>query len=150
MLDRMLPVNRRRNTPEERSPRTMWDMFEEMMEHPWYKSEGFGTDFFPSMDVREKGDELEVKAELPGIEPDDVDISIENNQLVIQGEKEEKKEDKEGRTYSECSYGAFYRSIPLGANVDEDKIKAKFKKGVLTVKIPRAEKDKGRKIAIES
>lgn len=151
MFDRMLPVFRRRNEPEERTPQTIWDMFENMFDQPMFARERLDSDFIPAMDVQDKDDELEVKAELPGMDSNDVDVSVENNQLIIRGEKkEEKKDDKDGRSYSECLYGSFYRTIPLSSNVKTEDIKAKFKKGVLTVKVPKSKEEKGKKIAIES
>ncbi|MFO7816639.1 MAG: Hsp20/alpha crystallin family protein [Thermodesulfobacteriota bacterium] len=151
MFDHMLPVFKKKNEPQERAPHTMWDVFEDMLEHPLLTKERPGCDFIPAMDVQEKNGKLVVKAELPGLEAKDVDVSIENNQLIIKGEKkDEKTEDKEGRSYSECSYGAFYRTIPIASEVDADKIKAKFKNGVLTVKVPKKAKAEGRKIAIEN
>ncbi|MFP4168665.1 MAG: Hsp20/alpha crystallin family protein [Desulfonatronovibrionaceae bacterium] len=151
MFDRMLPVFRRRNEPEERTPQTIWDMFETMLDQPLLARERLDSDFVPAMEVRDKEGELEVRAELPGMDSRDVDVSVENNQLIIRGEKrEEKRDEKDGRSYSECLYGSFYRTIPLSSVTEPDKIKAKFKNGVLTIKVPKSKKEKGHKIAIES
>lgn len=94
--------------------------------------------FAPQMDVTEDDKEICVTVELPGMDEKDIDISISSDVLTIRGEKKSEKEDK-GKNYyrMERSYGAFHRAIPLPAEVDQDKIEASFKKGVLTVTLPK-------------
>ena len=91
-------------------------------------------DFAPQVNVSETDKEITVSAELPGMEPDDIDVTLDHNNLVISGEKHAEKEEKDKRYYRlERSYGSFYRAIPLDSEVDEDKIDASFKRGVLKV-----------------
>ena len=95
-------------------------------------------DFAPSVDVSETDREITVSAELPGIEPEDINITLEHNTLTISGEKHAEKEEKNKRYYRlERSYGSFQRTIPLPEGIDEDKIDATFKRGVLHVTLPK-------------
>ena len=109
--------------------------------------------FAPVLDVRETSDQVQVSAELPGLNKEDVEISIEgNNVLILSGEKKSEEEKKEGGYYrSERYYGAFTRRVLLPADVDFDKAEANFKNGVLTVLLPKTEeaKRKHRKIEIK-
>lgn len=94
----------------------------------------------PRMDVTETESAIEVSVELPGIDQKDVDVSLTNSALTIKGEKKsEQEESKKGYHLLERSYGSFYRSIPLPSGVDEDKVAAQFKNGVLTVTLPKTE-----------
>jgi len=92
-------------------------------------------------EVSETDDEIRVKAELPGMDEKDIAVELEENMLVIRGERKAEKETK-NRNYhvSEMSYGGYHRSIPLPARIDRDKAKAKFKRGVLTLTLPKTEK----------
>ncbi len=109
-------------------------------------------DWAPSIDLQEKKNKLVVKAELPGMKKDDVNISLDDNALVIKGEKkheEEKEEKDKGYYYRECSYGSFHRVINLPAKVKEDKVDASFKDGILKVVLPKAEETKTKQIDIK-
>lgn len=113
-----------------------------------------GTDLIrtPSADVTESKDEIRVMVELPGMRPEDVDVSLENNILSISGEKKEERreEDKENRWHlSERRYGSFTRSFVLPRDVEQDRIQASFDNGVLTVTIPKSEKARPRRIEIQ-
>ncbi|MFQ5867817.1 MAG: Hsp20/alpha crystallin family protein [bacterium] len=104
----------------------------------------------PAVDVVEEADRFVVKADLPGLEKDDVKVSVEDDVLLIQGEKKTEKETKkDDYYYSERTYGSFYRSIPLPASVTGDKVKASYKKGVLEVSLPKSEQTKSKQIDIE-
>ncbi len=110
-------------------------------------------DMVPKLDVAELKDRYEVKAELPGMDENDIELTIEDGLLTISGEKKAETEEKEKGYYlKECSYGSFSRSVRLPENIVDDKIEAKFKKGVLTVKLPKKEilPPKSRKIAISN
>jgi HSP20 family protein len=100
----------------------------------------FGA-FTPSVDIKESEKDITVSAELPGMEDKDIDLSLNRDSLTIKGEKKEEKEDK-GKNYyrMERSYGSFIRTIPLPAEVDMDRVKAEFKKGILTVALPKTAK----------
>jgi HSP20 family protein len=94
--------------------------------------------FSPSVDIKESDKEIRVSAELPGMDDKDIDVLLSKDSVTITGEKKEEKEDK-GKDYYriERSYGSFSRTIPLPAEVDTDKAKAEFKKGLLTVTLPK-------------
>ena len=100
---------------------------------------------WPRVELSENDKEIRVMAELPGMEEKDIEISLDDHQLVIRGEKKSETSDEE-RGYSERSYGRFERRIGLPSQIDEDKVEAAFRNGVLTVRIPRTpEAAKGRK-----
>ena len=94
--------------------------------------------FSPRLEVSETKDNIIISAELPGIEPEAIDISLDRDTLTIRGEKRADKEEK-GRRFMhiERSYGAFQRTIPLPSQVDEDRVDASFKHGVLKITLPK-------------
>jgi HSP20 family protein len=118
-------------------------LFDEYLERPFSLSPYFGSetiegDFAPKLDVSETDKEIILSVELPGMEPEDIQVSLDRNTLLISGKKQEEKEEQDKRFYRvECSYGSFQRSIPLPGEVDEDKIDASYKRGVLKVKMPK-------------
>jgi HSP20 family protein len=92
--------------------------------------------FWPQVDVTETDKEIKVSADIPGVEPKDIDVSVEDGMLTIKGEKKYEREEKEKGQYRiERSYGSFERAIELPAEVDESK--AEFKKGVLRLTLPK-------------
>ena len=104
----------------------------------------------PSVDISETEDTIEVKAELPGVSEDDIDISVSNGQLVISGEKKQEEEQKEKNYYRvERSYGSFMRTFALPSGVDQDRITAECSDGVLTVSIPKSGEAKMKKIEVK-
>lgn len=105
-----------------------------------------------AMDVSETDDEFLVKASIPGVKPEDLDISYNNNTLTIKGEvKEEREEGEESRYHlRERRYGQFARSISLPSTVDADEIEANYDAGVLTLHLPKAEAAKPRRISVRS
>jgi HSP20 family protein len=95
--------------------------------------------YAPQVDVSEDDESVIVTAELPGMAEKDIDLSLAHGALTLRGEKREEKESKERGYYrSERCYGSFTRSIPLPCAVDEEKVVATFKKGVLTVTLPKS------------
>lgn len=112
----------------------------------------FEFDWSPSVDVEEDDNTIHVKAEVPGLDEKDLKVTLENNVLIIEGEKKEelRKEDRESRyIISERKFGSFHRSIALPDGIKTDKIKASFKKGVLNIEIPKDETSKPRRINID-
>ena len=103
--------------------------------------------FMPQIDVAETEKEVRVTAELPGLEEKDVDVTLTQGVLTIKGEKrEEHEENKRDWHHSELRYGMFERAIQLPAEIDADKAKASFKKGVLKITLPKtAEAQKNRR-----
>jgi len=108
--------------------------------------ESFGA-FQPQVDISENDKQIVVSAELPGLDENDIEVSLAHNMLTISGEKKSAKEDR-GKNYYhvERSYGSFKRTIPLPYEIETDKVEATFKKGVLTIDLPKtAETQKQRK-----
>jgi HSP20 family protein len=94
---------------------------------------------WPSIEVSETDTELRVTAEVPGLDEKDIEVLLSNGLLTIRGEKKESVEDKQ-RQFSERYYGRFERQIALGTEVEEDRIKASFKNGLLSVILPKTAK----------
>lgn len=110
----------------------------------------FSSVWAPAVDIAEQDDQYVVKIELPGVNKDDVKITLESNILTIRGEKKQEKEIKEDNYHRmERSYGSFQRSFTLPATVKSDKIDASFKDGILTVSLPKAEEAKPKRIDIK-
>ncbi len=105
----------------------------------------------PAVDVSETADQVVIKAEVPGMEAKDIDISLAGDVLTIKGEKKsEREEKKENYHLVERTYGSFSRSLKLPAAVDADKIEAGYKQGVLTVSCPKKEEVKPKAIEIKA
>ena len=103
----------------------------------------------PPVDIYENGDNLVLKAELPGINPDDVEIRVEDNTLYLKGERKFEKEVKEQNYHRvERSYGTFTRTFSLPNSIDSDKVAATYKYGVLTLTMPKKEEAKPKTIKI--
>jgi HSP20 family protein len=109
-----------------------------------------GEKTWPAVDVAEKDDAIVVRAEVPGCKPEDVDISVYGNTLTLSGEKKESHEaNGDGYYHMESTWGSFRRDIPLPAEVDQEKIEAVVKDGVLSVTLPKAEKAKAVKVKVQ-
>ncbi len=107
-------------------------------------------EWLPSVDVSETKNDLGIKAELPGLDPKDIDISMNNGYLTIKGEtKNEKEEKDENYHLIERSYGSFTRSVRLPREVQSDKITASFKNGILKITLPKSEEAKKKEIKIK-
>jgi HSP20 family protein len=119
---------------------------------PFEDERSFGS-FSPSVDVREGEKEVTVRAELPGMNEKDIEVSLTDDALTIRGEKKDEKEEK-GKDYwhRETSYGSFRRVIPLPEGLNQEKVDARFKNGILTVTLARLEeaKAKGKKITVKT
>jgi HSP20 family protein len=118
----------------------------------WVK-QGVFNGFSPAAEIAKDGDDAVVRVELPGVDVEkDVNVEVDKGQLVIRGERrDERSEDKGGRTLSEVRYGSFRRSFKLPAHVTSDAISASYDAGVLTVRVAGAHKGaEAQRIAIES
>ena len=107
--------------------------------------------WLPAVDVAESPDKITVKAEIPGMEAKDIEISMVGDTLTIKGEKKAEREQKEENYHLvERSYGSFSRAMKLPALVDPDKVEATYKNGVLTVALPKKEEVKPKAIEIKA
>lgn len=107
--------------------------------------------WYPPVDIFDKGSEIVLKAELPGLKKEDIGINVEDNLLTVRGERKREEEVKEkGYFRTERSYGSFSRSFKLPATVAADKIDAAYKDGVLTITLPKAEEAKPRQIEVNA
>lgn len=97
----------------------------------------FGASW-PSVEIADTDKEIRVTAEVPGLEEKDIEVLLDGDVLMLRGEKRSQTEDKD-RHFSERVYGRFERRIPLGVEVEEDRIEARFRNGVLTVMLPKTE-----------
>jgi len=104
---------------------------------------------FPRLDIEDKGKELLIIADVPGVEQKDVNIEAEENRLIIHGKTEEKKEEK-GKNYyrQERKSGSFYREVPLPASVDPHKVNAKFKNGTVEITLPKKGETKAKRVKV--
>lgn len=115
----------------------------------WPKSSEAGI-MVPNIDLYDRKTEIVMKAELPGVEKDKIDLTITKDSITLKGEAKKEEEIKEEDYYScEMSYGSFTRTIALPVEVDSEKAKATFKNGVLEVVLPKKEELKPREIKIE-
>jgi len=104
----------------------------------------------PTVDFYEEKDDIVVKAELPGIDKNNVEVNLTDHTLTIKGEKKKEEEVKEKNYYrSERSYGSFVRALELPTNVHADKVKATFKDGVLEVRLPKTEEARKKEIKVK-
>lgn len=114
------------------------------------EEEGCGA-WTPAVDIIEKGDDLVIRAELPGVDRDDIEVNADNGKLVLRGERKREVETNEHNVYRlERVYGTFSRSFSLPKTVDASQISATYKDGVLEVVLPKSEEAKPRKVRIEA
>jgi len=126
-------------------------LFEEASGQTRRPEEEFATgSWIPSVDVRETKDSLELQVEVPGIDPKDVTVSVENGVLTLRGARQFEKA-SEGETYHriERAYGMFERSFTLPTNVNPEKIDARYRQGVLLLTVPKREETKPKAITIK-
>ncbi len=123
------------------------DMVERFFEPGRFLARG---EWAPALDICERDDALVVRAEVPGMKAEDVEVSVQGNTLTIRGEKKENFQDT-GKTYyrTERRYGSFHREILLSTDVDPQKIQATCRDGVLTVTLPKSPAAKSRRIEVK-
>ena len=106
--------------------------------------------FTPAVDLEDTKDSLQVKVELPGVNKDDVEISLKDDLLTIKGEKKDVREEStENRFYVERCYGAFSRTLTLPSLVKSDQVKATFNDGVLIITLPKDEEEKAKEVVVK-
>ncbi len=127
------------------------DIFEGFLRPMRVLEDGPQRGLVPAVDVREDDNEYTVRAELPGVKKEDINVTLEDGVLTISGDsKSETEEKKGGRVIrQERRYGKYMRSLRLGTQVDERKTKAKYKDGVLELVLPKAESVKPKRIAVD-
>jgi HSP20 family protein len=104
----------------------------------------------PAVDLYEEKDDIVVKAELPGMEKDNIEVNLTDNRLTIKGEKKQEQESKKENYYrSERSYGSFVRTLELPREVQTAKVKAAFKNGVLEIRLPKTEEAKKKETKVQ-
>lgn len=132
-----------------------WDPFNEMVS--WREQMdrllgrgGREESWLPAIDVYDGKDEFIVKAEVPGIEPDDIDLSVSENVLSVRGERRfEERNEEEGTYRVERRYGRFERAIALPQNCDADNIEATYENGVLEVRVPKVAAPEPRRLTVQ-
>ncbi len=119
-----------------------------------WKPFGSGSDvsvWRPALDVSETPKEILIRAELPGMDPKEINISLRDNVLTVQGERKQEKEEKDENYHRvERSYGSFARSFRLPAEVESEKVDAAYKDGILTIKLKKSAKAAAKKIEIKA
>lgn len=137
---------------QNRMGRLFDDFWSDFEMSPYVDTDSAGMKFNPKVELQDNEKDLVLKAELPGLTQDDVEVKLHDGYISIKGEKKnESVKSENGMQYTERSYGSFYRSIPLPREVKEDDVNAEFKNGVLEVKMPKLEQGKvnARKIEIK-
>ena len=137
---------------------TLWKPFGELFRDDFFNTpdlfRAFPTQvsrFSPAVDITEEPDALVLKAELPGLKPEDIEIEVQNNVLVLKGEhKAEKAEEREGYHVRERRHGTFTRSFMLPETVRTDAIEASLENGVLSVRLPKVEQPKPQRIPVKA
>lgn len=144
-----LTVKKRRPwwmTPFGREP--VGDVFFDRLWPEWQRD--MGEEWVPGINFYEKEGKYYLTAELPGMSKDDINISVDQGIITLSGKKEQKREEENASYYlREVSYGSFSRSFRLPTEVEEDKVEADFKDGLLTVVMPHRKEPKARKIEIK-
>lgn len=152
------PVRRGQAMNPYRAMREMMDsMFEEMFsDWPIMRIRPFEwriQEFTPIIDVIDEENRIRVEAEVPGMSPEDLELTITGDSLILKGEKKEEKEQEErGAHYRERSFGSFQRSVSLPSDIERDKVEASFRNGVLHVILPKSVQamEQAKKIVIKS
>jgi HSP20 family protein len=128
----------------------MEELFERFLGEPVAEVEGAVKSWAPRVDIEETEKEILVKADLPGVDPKDVDVSVADGSLILRGEKKEEREEKKKSYHRvERFIGRFYREIPLPPGTDPDKITADSSKGVITITIPKKPEAQPKKIPVK-
>lgn len=144
---------------------TKWDPFRELEDVSTRLNRIFGrhltrpeessdmlteADWAPSVDISETDNAYIVKGEIPGVQKEDVKVTIQNGMLSIQGERKQQREEK-GRKFHrvECCYGSFVRSFRVPDDTDEDEVRAEFKDGMINITLPKSERTKAKSIEVK-
>lgn len=147
----------RENSPITRFHSEVDRLFDRFFDEPFsglslLPETGLGrSGWLPTLEISEDEKAFTVKAEIPGVDPDDLDISVRGDVLELSGQKKEESEERrKGYFHSERRYGSFRRAIPLPSPVDQDAITAEYDRGVLSVRLPKAEKAMAKRIPVSA
>jgi len=128
-------------------------LFQNVIADPWreFTGSGLGAAWSPDVDVRDGDKEIEVRVELPGMDPADIQITVRENTLTLSGEKrEERRDERDERWTSEIFYGSFQRVIGLPDTADPDKVEAEYDRGVLRVRVGKKAGTTPRRVTVKS
>lgn len=128
-------------------------LFDRFFQDAWdFRNWGYSSgDWAPALEVRETDNAFQVRAEIPDVDPKDIEIQVHDNVLTLTGKRETKQESNEnGAHYSEIRYGSFHRAIPLNTPVNPDAVSAEYAKGVLTIDLKKVEAKKAKKISVKT
>jgi HSP20 family protein len=142
---------KRKSKEVERYNRGETDFFDRFMSPGFWPASGlFGPEeWFPAVDVSEGKKEVTVRAEIPGMDSKDLDLSLEGRYLTIKGEKQQEKEESDENWHrKERSYGSFMRTVELPTEVDAEKVDASYKKGVLKVVLKKTKESEQKRITV--
>ena len=152
MKDKLIPWRKRTLAREDDWDEHPFDMLHREVNRlfdTYYRGVGRNTVLSAGFELSEADDEVEVKVELPGMDEKDIQVSLDEGMLTIRGERKEQKETRKRNVHvSEMSYGGYSRTIPLPAEVDAEKARAKFKRGVLTLTLPKTERARAKRRCI--
>ena len=127
----------------------MGRLFDQWYRPARYRAEGETLDWMPVVDILEAAKHIEIRAEMPGLSEQDVQVSVTDDVLTLKGEKTQESEAQDKKYHRvERSYGRFQRSFTLPANLNSEAIKAKFTNGVLTIAVPKVEEVKPKEVQI--
>jgi HSP20 family protein len=125
------------------------DRLFEMPMTAWAETSPWMSGWTPALDVYEDKDQFVVKVELPGMKKDDIEVSLHNGSLTISGERKSELERKEEGVYrAERYFGRFQRTVDLPMSVAEDKVKAEYRDGILSIALPKTEEAKPKQISV--
>jgi HSP20 family protein len=151
-------MNRLLNTETNRNPVSRWGLWDNELDRVFdnflrpvrWIEEAAGNLAFP-LDVAERNDEFVITAELPGVKKEDIDVTLENGVLTIAAEMKAEQAEKDGERVvrQERRYGKYVRSLRLGTQIEERKISAQYRDGVLQLTLPKAEEVKPKKITVD-
>jgi len=133
-----------------RALRRREDVFEDLFQDFLRRPEGNGGPIEPAADVSETDDEITVKLEMPGVEKDQITVTVKDDLLTVRGETRKETEEKKKNFYrQEIRYGAFERALGLPAEVDAGRVTADLKSGMLTVKLPKSKQPKAHQVQVK-
>ena len=144
----------RRLAPVDSFRHEMDRLFDSFFRGPFGLAEtGFGplAEWSPTLDVSENESTVTVRAELPGVKPEDLDVTVTGDTLVLSGEKKESSEKQDKNVWhSESRYGSFRRQVRLPAEVDPDQVEAKYANGVVEIRLTKSQATKAKRIAVKA